>query len=73
MVRPRDGQNIPDLQPRYEEIEMLIPENNKWRWNDGPLCDTKEEALATAKEVEVKDSVGQVYFVDHAEVMEIEE
>jgi hypothetical protein len=52
---------------------MLIPENGKWRWNDGPLCDTKEEALATAKEVEVKDSVGQVYFVDHAEVMEIDD
>lgn len=42
----------------------LIPENGKWRWNDGPLCDTKDEALATAKEVKVKDSSPKVYIVD---------
>jgi hypothetical protein len=52
---------------------MLIPESGKWRWNDGPLCDTKEEALATAKKGEVKDSAEQVYFVDHVEVMEIDD
>jgi hypothetical protein len=52
---------------------MLIPDSGKWRWNDGPLCDTKEEALSTAKKVEVKDSTALVYFVDHAEVMEIDD
>lgn len=43
---------------------MLIPENGQWRWNDGPLCDTREEALATAKKPTVNDSAAQVYVVD---------
>lgn len=43
---------------------MLIPENGKWRWNDGPLCDTKDEAVASAKDVAIKDSGAQVYVVD---------
>lgn len=51
----------------------MIPENGKWRWNDGPLCDTKEEALKTAKASEIKDSAGTIYFVDHAEVMEVDD
>jgi hypothetical protein len=49
---------------------MLIPEGNKWRWNDGPLCGTKEEALATAK-ADVQDSHGQVFVVDATELLEV--
>jgi hypothetical protein len=44
---------------------MLIPEKGKWRWNDGPLCDSKEEALKTAS-INVNDSNG-VVFVDGME------
>jgi hypothetical protein len=51
---------------------MLIPENGKWRWNDGPLCDTKEEALASAKPATVSDSA-PVMFYDTAEIVELED
>lgn len=51
---------------------MLIPENGKWRWNDGPLCDTQEEALATATVVATTDAAA-VFFVDTAEAMEIDD
>ncbi|MCW8965565.1 MAG: hypothetical protein OQK82_02595 [Candidatus Pacearchaeota archaeon] len=44
---------------------MLIPEKGKWRWDDGPLCDTKEEALKTAS-VNVDDSK-EVVFIDEME------
>ena len=43
---------------------MLIPENGKWRWNDGPLCNTKDEAMKTAKSVKVKDGAPKTYIVD---------
>lgn len=49
---------------------MLIPENGKWRWNDGPLCDSKEEALKTAT---VADSVENVVVMDACEELEIED
>ena len=42
---------------------MLIPEKGKWRWDDGPLCETQEEALMTAK-IKTKDSVPKTYIVD---------
>ena len=42
---------------------MLIPENGKWRWNDGPLCDTQEEAIKSAT-VATTDSAPRVYVVD---------
>lgn len=51
---------------------MLIPENGKWRWNDGPLCDSKEEALKTAKPQPVTDAA-TVYVVDHVESMEVDD
>lgn len=52
---------------------MLIPEDGKWRWNDGPLCDSKEEALKTAKACTI-DSGGDVFVVDGlTEVMEEDE
>lgn len=49
--------------------KMLIPEKGKWRWNDGPLCETKEEALKTAS-VNVDDSDGVVFIEDMEELFE---
>lgn len=51
---------------------MLIPENGKWRWNNGPLCDTKAEALKTAK-IPVKDEHAKVFMVDAVEPLEVVE
>ena len=49
---------------------MLIPENGKWRCNDGPLCDTKEAALKTAvAQPAIKDSEPPVIMMDCVEVM----
>lgn len=48
---------------------MLIPEEGKWRWNDGPLCETKEEALKTAT-VDLSDSNGVVVVDRMTEVLE---
>lgn len=50
---------------------MLIPENGKWRWNGGPLCDTKDEALSTATmDEEPKDDVA--FTMDSIESLELE-
>jgi ATP-dependent protease HslVU (ClpYQ) ATPase subunit len=63
--------SLSDLQPR-NEVTMWIPENGMWRWNDGPLCVTKEEAIKTAK-VKVSDSSGVVFVDEMTEVLEEEE
>ena len=51
---------------------MLIPhEGNKWSWDDGPVCDSKEAALEHAKVTVVKDA--QVVLFDAVEKMELVE
>jgi hypothetical protein len=50
---------------------MLIPHENGWSWNDGPVRRNKEDALADAT-VEVTDSGEMVYTVDTAELMEVD-
>lgn len=52
------------------EVNMLIPENGKWRWNDGPLCDSKEAALKTATESTASDE--RVFTMDSTELLEVE-
>jgi hypothetical protein len=48
----------------------IIKEGNKHRWNDGPLCDTEDEALKTA-EIPTMDSVEEVFTADSVESWEI--
>lgn len=51
---------------------MLIPrDGGKWSWNDGPVCDSKEEALAKAN-VSVMDGAPPVYVIDVHESMVVE-
>lgn len=53
---------------------MLIPRGNQWQWNDGPLCDTQEEALETAKQTAVVDGNAEVVIVDgFTETLEVED
>lgn len=56
---------------------MLIPHgDNKWAWDDGPVCDTKETALASASvpaSVPVADGEPHTYIVDTSEVMTIDD
>lgn len=52
---------------------MLIPhDDGKWSWDDGEKFDTRDEALASAS-VSVADSQPQIYTVDAAEDMVIED
>lgn len=69
MVDHRVRGSVPYLCTRIE-VKMLIPENGQWRWNDGPLCNTREEALKTARKVKVNDSNGVVFIDEMTEVFE---
>lgn len=52
---------------------MLIPhEGGKWSWNDGPICDSKEDALKSAT-VTVADEKLKVCVVDMYETMELDD
>lgn len=52
---------------------MLIPhDDNKWSWDDGPVCDTKALATASAS-VPVADGAPHTYIVDTSEVMTVED
>lgn len=49
---------------------MLIQhKNGKWSWNEGELCDSKEEALDSVKEIGVNDSDNSIFIVDAFETM----
>jgi hypothetical protein len=54
---------------------MLIPETKdgvtKWRWNNGALCDSKDEALSTATMDAIPDNE-IVHTMDSIESLELE-
>jgi hypothetical protein len=52
---------------------MLIPHGGgKWSWNDGPICDSQEEALKTAS-IPVSDETVTTCIVDMQEPMELDD
>jgi hypothetical protein len=51
---------------------MLISNSDgKIKWDDGPWCSTREEALASAPVYETTDSASDVYTVDAFETIEV--
>jgi hypothetical protein len=50
---------------------MIIKENGKYRWDNGPLCDTEVDALKTATVGQASDE--QVFVMDSATTPSIDD